>query len=283
MRFADLPRRLASLPWKALKATGRGIRAGFRGLRSHVGRLAVQCAVTALALAASLGAGYYLVPTAGPAWSYGSEPEPEAEEAPLVLTPEDAPAAGLPAEPDQAPGSEPPSPSDSASTPSDVANDLDTWAGSLTTLGIPERALVAYGRAELVSSVLNPGCNLSWTTLAGIGATETNHGTTGGNRIQSDGTTLTDIIGSTYGEMGPMQFLPDTWERWGADGNGDGETDPHNIDDATVAAANYLCHDEHDMTTPADWYDAVFSYNHVDTYVQKVYDRADEYGKQSTA
>lgn len=282
MWFALLLRKLALLPWRGLKALGRAARAVARAVASPPGRLTVQCAATALALAGALASGYYLVPAAGPAWSYGTEPEPEPSERPLVLTPDNAPAAGLPAEEDGDDATEP-----ATETPTEeateAAQDLDSWARSLAGLGIPERALVAYGRAELVSGATNSGCNLSWTTLAGIGATESNHGTTGGNRITSDGTTLRPIIGPEYDEQGPMQFLPSTWERWGADGNGDGVSDPHNIDDATVAAANYLCNGGRDLTDPADWYAAVHSYNPIDTYVQKVYDRADAYGRQSTA
>ncbi|GAB3993377.1 hypothetical protein GCM10029992_04860 [Glycomyces albus] len=56
---------------------------------------------------------------------------------------------------------------------------------------------------------------------------------------------------------------------------------PHNIDDATTAAANYLCTGGRDLSDPGDWYDAVHSYNPLDSYVQKVYDRADDYGRKS--
>lgn len=294
MWFALLLRRIAALPrhalkalWRGLKALRRGLRACYRGLRAPAGRLGVQVAVTALALVGALAAGWFIVPGAGPAWSFGTEPSPEAEEDPLVLTPEgaldDAPAAGLPAETATAGDTlAPESPTDAPTTAAG-ATDLNSWAASLTALGIPERALLAYGRAELASAVQNPGCNLPWTTLAGIGATETNHGTTGGNRLQADGTTLTEIIGSGYAEMGPMQFLPSTWENWKADGDGDGLTNPHDIDDATTAAANYLCHDDRDLTTPDGWYAAVHSYNPREDYVQKVFDRADEYGRKSTA
>src|SRR5438128_1511384 len=41
--------------------------------------------------------------------------------------------------------------------------------------------------------------------------------------------------------MGPMQFLPGTWARYAADGDGDGIPDPQNLFDATLAAARYLC------------------------------------------
>lgn len=276
-----LLRRLAALPWRALKAFGRGVRACARGLRAPAGRLGVQVAITALALAGTLAAGWFLVPEAGPAWSFGTEPSPEPEEAPLVLAPEEAPAAGLPAQTDPVESASTGDPTDPATT-TDAA-DLDSWARGLTHLGISERALIAYGRAELLSDFQNPGCNLSWTTLAGIGATESNHGTTGGNRLQADGTTLTPIIGADYQEKGPMQFLDTTWEAWKADGNGDGVFDPHNIDDATAAAANYLCAGGRDLTRPADWYAAVHSYNPRDDYVQQVFDRADDYGRKSTA
>ncbi len=280
MWFVRLLKSLALLPWKALTALGRALRACFRALRAPAGRLAVQCAVTALALGGALAAGHYAVPSAGPAWSFGTEPEPTPEERPLVLSPEDAPAPGLPAEEDDTNGENERPSEDPAQN---AVNDIDTWARSLAHLGIPERVLVAYGRAELISGAQNPGCNLSWTTLAGIGATETAHGTTGGNRVTADGTTMTPIVGPEHNEQGPMQFLTSTWEEWAADGNGDGVADPHNIDDATVAAAAYLCHNGRDLTDPADWYAAVYSYNPVDAYVQKVYDRADDYGRKSTS
>ncbi|MEU6858771.1 lytic murein transglycosylase [Glycomyces sp. NPDC046736] len=296
MWFALLPRRLASLAkkglrglwrgfWGGLKGLGRGVRACVRGLRAPAGRLGVQVVVTVTAVSGALAAGWYLVPDAGPAWSFGTVPTEAPEEAPLVLAPESAPAPGLPAETD--PFDEIAT-SDPSATPTDptstaTAADLDSWARGLSGLGIPERALAAYGRAELVSAVENPGCKLSWTTLAGIGATETNHGTTGGNRIQADGTTLTPIRGADYDEMGPMQFLPSTWDAWKADGDKDGLFDPDDIDDATAAAANYLCNGGRDLSTPDGWYAAVYSYNPRDDYVQKVFARADDYGRKSTA
>ncbi|MBO3735730.1 lytic transglycosylase domain-containing protein [Glycomyces niveus] len=277
--------------WRGTKATGRGLRAAYRGLRAPAGRLSVQVVLTVLALAGALAAGWLVVPGAGPAWSFGTEPTPEAAETPLALSPEGAldaaPAPGLPADttpvgdildPTEAATE---SPTSAATSPAGPTS-LDAWAADLSDLGIPQRALVAYGRGELVSAAQNPGCNLSWTTLAGIGATETTHGTIDGNQIQADGTTLTDIIGPIHGEWGPMQFLPSTWEHWKADGDGDGESDPHDIDDAVTAAANYLCHDNRDMSRPDGWYAALWSYNPRDDYVKKVFDRADEYGRKST-
>ena len=37
--------------------------------------------------------------------------------------------------------------------------------------------------------------------------------------------------------VGPMQFIPSTWQLAGRDGNGDGTADPFNIDDAALSAA----------------------------------------------
>lgn len=42
--------------------------------------------------------------------------------------------------------------------------------------------------------------------------------------------------------QGPAQFTPETWEAWGADGDGDGIKDPFSIADAVTAQARYMCH-----------------------------------------
>ena len=45
---------------------------------------------------------------------------------------------------------------------------------------------------------------------------------------------------SSAGAIGWMQFMPDTWARWGVDANGDGLPDPWNAEDAIYSAARYL-------------------------------------------
>ncbi len=70
--------------------------------------------------------------------------------------------------------------------------------------------------------------------------------------------------------VGPMQFIPGTWRLWGADGNGDGVKDPQNIEDAALAAANYLCAGGRDLSRPADLQRAVLSYNHSQQYLATV-------------
>ena len=169
--------------------------------------------------------------------------------------------------------------------------------------GIPEPALRAYANAELGEPV---GCGVGWTTLAGIGWVESHHGTIGGRTLGADGRSSTAILGPAldgrgrfaaiaatpesarwHGDrrwdhaVGPLQFLPSTWETWGADGDGDGVADPNDLDDAAAAAARYLCADGHDLTTGTGWTAAVFSYNHAQSYVDAVHAAAQAYARRT--
>ena len=62
----------------------------------------------------------------------------------------------------------------------------------------------------------------------------------------------------------------------GADGNGDGIKDPQNIDDASLAAARYLCASSA-MSTPATWRAAVQSYNNSSPYIDSIATAANRY------
>jgi peptidoglycan hydrolase CwlO-like protein len=73
--------------------------------------------------------------------------------------------------------------------------------------------------------------------------------------------------------MGPMQFMPSTWETSGVDGDGDGVANVMDPEDAIPAAASYL----EDGGAPQDWYRALYSYNHADWYVKKVLAVAEAY------
>ena len=65
---------------------------------------------------------------------------------------------------------------------------------------------------------------------------------------------------STAGAMGPMQFLPGTWNNYGQGGN---VMDPH---DSILAAARYLVH----YGAPYNMRNAIFQYNHDFDYVDSV-------------
>ncbi len=75
-----------------------------------------------------------------------------------------------------------------------------------------------------------------------------------------------------------MQFIPETWSRWGVDANGDGVADPDNIDDATLSAGRYLCDRGGDLTTAEGWTRALMAYNLSGEYLALVRDRAAAYG-----
>jgi hypothetical protein len=167
--------------------------------------------------------------------------------------------------------------------------------------GLPRRAAEAYARAAQSS-----GCPLPWTVLAGIGWIESHHAASGGSaRPDWDGVARPAIIGprldgssfaavpdTDHGALdgdsewdravGPMQFIPSTWARWSADGNADGRRDPQSIDDASLAAAHYLCA-AGDPTTADGLRRAVFAYNHDDAYVRAVLTAAQVYGSSPVA
>jgi len=102
---------------------------------------------------------------------------------------------------------------------------------------------------------------IPWEVLAAINKIETAFGT--------------NLSVSSAGAMGWMQFLPSSWETYGVDANGDGRKDPYNPVDAVCAAANYL-----KASGGQDHlYEAIFSYNHADWYVEEVLLYAGTYGK----
>jgi membrane-bound lytic murein transglycosylase B len=76
----------------------------------------------------------------------------------------------------------------------------------------------------------------------------------------------TNLNISSAGAMGWMQFMPETWEGYGVDANGDGVRDPFNPEDAIFAAAGYLSA----SGFPEDTYGAIYAYNHADWYVADV-------------
>lgn len=92
------------------------------------------------------------------------------------------------------------------------------------------------------------------------------------NKIESD--FGRNMGPSSAGALGWMQFMPDTWLRWGLDANGDGLADPWNPEDAVFAAARYLAaagaHDDISR--------AIFAYNHAQWYVDEVLGLAADFG-----
>ncbi|WP_055408562.1 lytic transglycosylase domain-containing protein [Frankia sp. ACN1ag] len=195
-------------------------------------------------------------------------------------------------------------PTTTATPPPDLPDDhtlADAAAGRSTTptvvltardRAIPARVLAAYRSAATRMATERPGCHLPWQLLAGIGKIESGHAV--GRPITPDGTITSLILGpqldgrhghalvrdtdhgaldhdTTYDRaVGPMQFIPTTWRTAGRDNSGDQHADPHNIDDATLAAAGYLCRSHRDLADPADLRTAIYSYNPSTSYVHAV-------------
>ncbi|MFD1080030.1 lytic transglycosylase domain-containing protein [Micromonospora andamanensis] len=183
---------------------------------------------------------------------------------------------------------------------------LAGWARDTgAKVGIDPIAMQAYGYAELVLAETDRACGLSWTTLAAIGLVESRHGQANNAQLGAAGRAVPEIIGlpldgqgnrmriadtdrgeldrdTTYDRaIGPMQFIPTTWQEIGADADNDGRKDPHNIHDAALAAGMYLCKGGRNLTIPGDWWNAILSYNDVRRYAQDVFDAANRYGQAS--
>jgi membrane-bound lytic murein transglycosylase B len=190
-----------------------------------------------------------------------------------------------------------------AATAQDPYADWAAEVGART--GVPARALTAYAAAEVALAAERPGCRLTWVTLAGVARVESDHGRYGGRTMRADGRPDRAIVGVQLdGEgdvaaiadtdggaldgdpawdraVGPLQFLPSTWDRYGADGDGDGVAEPQDIDDAAVAAGRYLCAAGGDLSTGAGWWRAVLAYNASVTYAEDVLATANTYATRS--
>jgi Transglycosylase SLT domain len=103
---------------------------------------------------------------------------------------------------------------------------------------------------------------LSWTILAAIGQVESGHGR--------------NVGPSSAGALGPMQFEPSTWEKWGIPGFGDTTANIMDPYDAVPSAARYLCA----SGAPRNVSAAVFAYNHAGWYVSEVLALAQQYAQQ---
>lgn len=189
-----------------------------------------------------------------------------------------------------------------------IAGRVDAaWLSEVSAAtGIPGRQLAAYAGVTLWKNAEMPECVVSWTTLAAIAAVESDHGRHGGSSVGADGRVSPPIIGialeggdtdlisdSDGGELdgdaefdravGPFQLIPQTWRNWHVDANGDGVEDPQNIDDAAMAAVNYLCRASSPQDTEAGWRAAITAYNSAPSYIDAVARVAAEYAAAAAA
>jgi membrane-bound lytic murein transglycosylase B len=173
-----------------------------------------------------------------------------------------------------------------------------------TATGIPRVALDAYARAALAESSRRPACGIGWNTIAAIGYVESAHGTVHGGAVDAAGTVAPPIVGpaldgTVYAAVadtdggrwdgderwdhaiGPLQFLPSTWERYAVDADGDGVANPENLVDASLAAADYLCVAGGDLSDGVSWDRAIRAYNPADGYLASVRANATAYAQRA--
>ncbi|MFF5987960.1 C40 family peptidase [Prauserella flavalba] len=184
--------------------------------------------------------------------------------------------------------SAPPTPSHSA-VPQETGPRFEAWVDDVADwLGIPRRAMYAYASATVRLGEEQPGCDLSWVTLAGIGSTTTDHGRAGGGEIGPDGTMsrpvgtieLRDFSGeviSVDGAAGPLQLSPALWDRYRVSASGE-EPDVQDVDDAALAAARALCDGGRNLGNGRQWLEGVSAIHDAPLFLHRVLATANVYG-----
>jgi murein DD-endopeptidase MepM/ murein hydrolase activator NlpD len=144
----------------------------------------------------------------------------------------------------------------SASTPNGPGLHLPpSWT---TSPAVPERR--TYDQLLALWRQAGAAYNVPWQVLGAI------------NKIESD--FGRNMGPSSAGALGWMQFMPETWLRWGTDGNGDGVASPWNPEDGIYSAARYLAA----AGAATDLPRAIFAYNHAQWYVDDVLELARLFG-----
>jgi hypothetical protein len=181
------------------------------------------------------------------------------------------------------------------------AGSADSVVSGASTSGIPAPALAAYQRAAQIIDTADKSCNIPWELIGAIGRVESDHGRYGGNTLTAKGISTPGIYGpelngknntqaimdtdgglldhdSTYDRaVGPMQFIPSTWQVVKVDADGDGVRNPQDINDASLATAVYLCSGEDNLGTRKGQEAATYRYNHSHDYVNLVLRIAEAY------
>ncbi len=170
----------------------------------------------------------------------------------------------------------------------------DSVVSGASTNGIPAPALAAYQRGAQIINAADKSCNIPWELIAAIGRVESDHGRYGGNTLTEDGVSKpgiygialngkngTQAINDTDGgqldkdpvydrAVGPMQFIPSTWQVVKVDADGDDQRNPQDMDDASLATAVYLCSGKDNLSARTGQEAAVLRYNHSTDYVNLV-------------
>ena len=170
----------------------------------------------------------------------------------------------------------------------------DSVVAGASSNGIPAPALAAYQRGAQIINAADKSCNIPWELIAAIGRVESDHGRYGGNTLTESGVSKPGIFGialngqngtqaindtdggqldqdTVYDRaVGPMQFIPSTWQVVKVDADGDDQRNPQDMDDAALATAVYLCSGQDNLSSRSGQEAAVYRYNHSQDYVNLV-------------
>ncbi|MGE8081431.1 NlpC/P60 family protein [Peribacillus loiseleuriae] len=128
----------------------------------------------------------------------------------------------------------------------------NTYSGN----GVPPEYMPYYLEGETRYGI-------PWHILAAVHRIETQFSTT--------------KLESSAGAIGPMQFLPSTWNYYGIDADNNGTADPYSLHDSVITAAYYL--NDHGFNKDPE--KAIWHYNHSSKYVKDVLDFAENFSLPS--
>jgi murein DD-endopeptidase MepM/ murein hydrolase activator NlpD len=146
----------------------------------------------------------------------------------------------------------------SASTPNAPGSLLLPVAWTQRT---PAPRSLSYAELDALWKRAGAAYGIPWQVLGAINKIESNFGRNMGP--------------SSAGAVGWMQFMPETWLRWGMDANGDRFADPWDPEDGVYAAARYLAA----AGAREDLRRGIFAYNHANWYVDDVLELAETFGE----
>lgn len=167
------------------------------------------------------------------------------------------------------------------------ASEFDAWASRTSQwLDIPLRAMTGYAEATVTLSKEQPGCHLSWITLAAVGKVTSDHGRAQGDHLGANGTLANPLgtvevrdfynrVVSTANASGPMQVSPAIWAKWQRSASG-GKPDLQNVDDAALTTGRALCADGRDLSK--DWWNAVSSLQTAPLFLHRTLATTNVYG-----
>ncbi|MGH2928360.1 MAG: C40 family peptidase [Solirubrobacteraceae bacterium] len=147
--------------------------------------------------------------------------------------------------------------------------------GALGSIGVADPSTTATDQipAAYLQLYIQAGAayGIPWEILAGIGRVECDHGQ------DLDPSCTQEGVENSAGAGGPMQFLASTFAEYGVVAPGGANPpDRWNPPDAIYSAANYL----RASGAPQDIDQAIYAYNHSETYVKEVLYWASVYGAQ---